>query len=155
MEHANTTKEQREAIADLVEINNDRIAGYEQAASFLEEGDEDLINLFNEMIAQSQQYVHELQPFLDEHEEGTTVRGKLYRAWMDVKATFSSDDRQTALSSCEFGEDAALKAYNSILEEDDNDLDADVRFLLQTQMRSIKDSHDRIRHLRESESEKQ
>ncbi|MEJ8844085.1 PA2169 family four-helix-bundle protein [Lacibacter sp. H375] len=152
MQHANTTKENREAIADLVEINNDRIAGYEKAAGFLEEEDEDLRTLFKDMAAQSQQFISELQPYLDEPDESTTVRGKLYRAWMDVKNTLSTDDRKSVLSSCEFGEDAALRAYSTVLEED-SELDADIRFMLQTQMRTIKDSHDRIKHLRDIESE--
>jgi uncharacterized protein (TIGR02284 family) len=152
MEHANITKESRESIADLVEINNDRIAGYEKAAGFLEEDDEDLRSLFKDMAAQSQQFVGELQHYLDEPEEDTTLRGKLYRAWMDVKNTLSSNDRESVLSSCEFGEDAALRAYHTVLEED-TEMDADLRFLLQTQMRTIKDSHDRIKHLRDSERE--
>lgn len=149
MENTETMKQNREALTDLVEINNDRIAGYEKAASYLEQEDGDLRNLFNDMAAQSRQYIGELQFYLDEADQGTTVRGKFYRAWMDVKNTLSSNDRQSALDSCEFGEDAALRAYGAALQEDD--LSADVRSLLEKQMRSIKDSHDRIKLLRDSE----
>jgi uncharacterized protein (TIGR02284 family) len=149
MEHTETMKQNREALTDLVEINNDRIAGYEKAAGFLEQEDGDLRNLFNDMAAQSRQFIGELQFYLDEPEQGTTVRGKFYRAWMDVKNTLSSNDRKSALESCEFGEDAALRAYGSALQEDD--LSPDVRTLLEKQMHTIKDSHDRIKLLRDTE----
>ncbi|HTH30982.1 MAG TPA: PA2169 family four-helix-bundle protein [Lacibacter sp.] len=142
-------KQNREALADLVEINNDRIEGYEKAGSYLEAEDEDLRSLFNDMAAQSRQFIGELQFYLEDADQGTTIRGKFYRAWMDVKNTLSSNDRKSALESCEFGEDAALRAYGSALQEDD--LSSDVRSLLEKQMRSIKDSHDRIRSLRDSE----
>ncbi len=149
MEHTETMKQNREALADLVEINNDRIEGYQKAAGYLEQEDSDLRNLFNDMAAQSRQFIGELQFYLDEADQGTTVRGKFYRAWMDVKNTLSSNDRKSALESCEFGEDAALRAYVSALQEDD--LSSDVRSLLEKQMSTIKDSHDRIRSLRDAE----
>ncbi|MEJ8843736.1 PA2169 family four-helix-bundle protein [Lacibacter sp. H375] len=150
MEQTETMKQNREALADLVEINNDRIEGYHKAEDFLEEDkDEDLRNLFKDMAAQSQQFKNELQQYLDEPEEGTTGRGKIYRAWMGVKATFSTNDRKAALESCEFGEDAALRAYSTALQ--DHELSADVRAVLEKQMRSLTDSHDKIRALRDVE----
>lgn len=153
MEQTETMKQNREAIADLVEINNDRIEGYHKAEDFLEEDkDEDLRNLFKDMAAQSQQFKNELQHYLDEPDQGTTARGKIYRAWMGVKATFSTNDRKAALESCEFGEDAALRAYSTALE--DHELSGDVRSVLEKQMRTLTDSHDKIRSLRDSERRK-
>jgi len=38
---------------------------------------------------------------------------------MDVKNTFTGDDRHSVLESCEGGEDAALKAYKDALDADD------------------------------------
>jgi len=101
------------------------------------------------MAAQSRQFVKELQPYLDEPEEGTTVKGKIYRTWMGVKATFTTNDRKAALESCEYGEDAALRAYSTALE--DYELSGDVRSLLEKQMRTLTDAHDKIRSLRDSE----
>lgn len=144
-----TMKHNHEAITDLVEINNDRIEGYQKAAGFLEGEDGDLRNIFNSHAAQSKQFVGELQSYLDEHEEGTTVRGKIYRAWMDVKNTLTSNDRQSALESCEFGEDAALRAYSAALMEDD--LSPDVRQVIEKQMHTIQEAHDKIKYLRDSE----
>ncbi len=45
---------------------------------------------------------------------GTTEMGKIYRAWMDVKAVFTGENRHTILSNCEAGEDATQKAYKKL-----------------------------------------
>lgn len=85
-----------ETLNDLVKINNDRVAGYDKAA--MQTADEDLRVLFTELSAQSRLYSNELTKFLriegDEPTEGTTFSGKIYRAWMDVKASFGGDDRK-------------------------------------------------------------
>ena len=80
--------------------------------------------------------------------EGTTTKGKIYRVWMDVKATFSGKDRKAILASCEFGEDAAQKAYDSALASD-ADLPVEIRQLIMDQKTSLKKSHDRIKRMRD------
>ena len=96
-----------EILNDLIEINNDRIEGYERASRETESDDADLRALFNNMASESRRYVNELTSLVsqtgEETAKGTTVRGKIYRAWMDVKATFSGHDRKAILASCEFG----------------------------------------------------
>jgi uncharacterized protein (TIGR02284 family) len=153
MEHTKTAKETATVLDDIIQINNDRIAGYEKAATHLKGTDADLRSIFSAMALQSRQFVNQLMQ-LGQHHTGddgeTTVRGKIYRAWMDVKATFSGNDRKAALESCEFGEDAALRAYTSALEE--KDLSPDLRAILATQKSFLKESHDKIRDLRNRES---
>ena len=61
----------------------------------------------------------EVQAFGGDMATGTTGSGKIYRAWMDVKAVFTGHDRHTVLENCEFGEDAALKAYHTSLKKED------------------------------------
>ena len=78
----------------------------------------------------------------------TTTAGKIYRAWMDVKATFGGDSRKGVLASCEFGEDAAQKAYKEALEEDD--LSPDVRRIIESQKAILRDAHDRIKMMRDT-----
>ncbi|RYX99004.1 PA2169 family four-helix-bundle protein, partial [bacterium] len=63
---------------------------------------------------------------------GNTGLGKIYQVWMDVKATFTGNDRQSALESCEYGEDAAQKAYRDALASD-AEIDADTRQLITSQ----------------------
>ena len=119
-----TTSTTKSVLNDLVLINNDRIAGYEKALEELKSDEHaenlDLSSLFQSMIDQSRQFRNELgtevQVLGEDMEEGTMVSGKLYRAWMDVKAMFTGNDRHTILSSCEGGEDAAQKAYQLLFD---------------------------------------
>ena len=138
---------------DLVEINNDRINGYEKAIKELDNSDADLRSLFSELIAQSQQCKSELSAEVraagEDVEQGTTASGKIYRAWMDVKAAFSGDTRKAVLESCEFGEDAAQKAYEMALKEDD--LHPHLRQLILDQKSRLKASHDKIKALRDAQ----
>lgn len=141
-----------EVLNDLIQINNDRIAGYERAMKELRPEDSDLKSLFARMIGESHQYkmalVTEVQALGEEAEEGTTNSGKIYRAWMDVKAVFTGHDRETVLSNCEFGEDAAQKAYKMALEED---ISANIRDLINDQKAALRQSHDEIKRLRDSQ----
>jgi uncharacterized protein (TIGR02284 family) len=68
---------------------------------------------------------------------------------MDVKATFTGHDRQAVLENCEFGEDAAQKAYKLALESD-AEIDADTRQLITSQQSSLKTSHDLIKKYRDA-----
>jgi uncharacterized protein (TIGR02284 family) len=72
--------------------------------------------------------------------------GKIYRAWMDVKAVFTGENRHTVLSNCEAGEDAAQNAYKKALETEK--LPAFLRELLNSQKSTLRESHDEIRDLR-------
>jgi len=148
------TINQTEVINDLLRINMDRVEGYRKAANETKDKDTDLRQLFNTMADQSQAIAGELRKNLDEKGEApvseTSIAGKLYRGWMDVKATFTGKDRKAILSSCEYGEDAAQKAYKTALEDRDA-LTPDLRDLLTDQQRRLKQSHDHIKHLRDQE----
>jgi len=141
-----------EVLNDLIQINNDRIAGYTRAAKEAESEDVDLIAIFNRMADESKQYLAELTQQVvklgGEPSTGTTASGKIYRAWMDVKATFTGNDRKAILASCEFGEDAAQKAYDAALSAD-AELSTDVRQLIANQKSSLKTSHDVIKKYRD------
>jgi uncharacterized protein (TIGR02284 family) len=144
------SKEVVEVLNDLVMINNDRIAGYERAIKELKQNDDDLKTLFDQMIVESQKIksdlAHEIQVLHGDVEKGSTEMGKIYRAWMDVKAVFTGESRHTVLSNCERGEDAAQDAYKKALETDR--LPAFLRELLTGQQSTLRESHDEIRDLR-------
>ncbi len=146
------SKEAVEVLNDLVKINNDRIEGYTKAADETKNEDATLEPVFNRMANQSRKNVAELTTHISElggeQEEGTTVPGKLYRAWMDVKATFTGNDRATILSSCEYGEDQAQKAYNEALSN--TEIDSETHELIAAQKLALKESHDAIKKLRDS-----
>ena len=151
-EATTTTKETIEVLNDLVAINNDRIAGYEKAIEETKDTDKDLKLLFTSMIDESRKIrlklADEVQALGGEYDRGTTASGKIYRAWMDVKAVFTGHDRHTVLANCEQGEDAAQAAYKEALNE--NNVPAYIHTMLSEQKQTLKASHDKIRSLRDA-----
>ncbi|MCD6065836.1 MAG: hypothetical protein K0S33_662 [Bacteroidetes bacterium] len=150
-----TIKEKNEKIIarlnELVEINNDRMQGYERAISETE--DADLIGLFTNMAAHSRAFKGDLSREIStlggEATEGTKNSGKLFRAWMDIKAALTGKDRKLILNSCEFGEDAALETYEKVLEDEDRVLTESQRKMIQTQKNELQQDHDRIKTIRD------
>lgn len=142
-----------EVLNDLIQINNDRIAGYERAIKELKDEDADLRDLFIVFIDQSRKLRNalgtEVTAMGADMDEGTTASGKIYRAWMDVKALFTGHDRQTVLNNCEFGEDAAQKAYKSALETEG--LPAYLTSLINQQKAELRQAHDEVKALRDQE----
>jgi uncharacterized protein (TIGR02284 family) len=148
---ANLNEKVVDMLNELVRINNDRIEGYMRAAK--ETDDSDLRLLFSDMAQQSQKYRDDLANLVSgmggEVADGTTISGKFYRVWMDVKALLSSNDRKTALENCEFGEDVALESYETALESG-VDYDNNVRSTLREHKEGIQRSHDKIRTMRDA-----
>ena len=138
-----------EILNDLVAMHNDRIIGYDIALKELDDSDEELKQLFLTDIKQSHDIKmnlgNEVQLEGDAIEEGTTVLGKIYRSWMDLKAALTWQDRKSVLASCEFGEDAMQRAYSEALEEE---LPEYLRLMLKEQKEELKVSHDEIKSLR-------
>jgi len=136
----------------LIEINNDRVEGYETAAK--ETNDISLQTLFAGLQTTSQDNLTELRAEVvrlgGTPEEGTRVTGKFFRAWMDVKAALTGNDRQGILNSCEFGEDKALETYEDVL-EDTADLSADHVAIIREQQTKLRADHDRVKALRDAE----
>jgi len=139
-----------ETLNDLIRINNDRVTGYSKAAT--QTDDQQLQSLFSQLSQQSRQFAAELRSLVSDNDNNvvdeTTTAGKIYRTWMDVKATFGGDDRKGILASCEFGEDAAQKAYKEALEDDD--LTPDVRATIEEQKATLRQAHDKIRMMRDT-----
>ena len=142
----------KEVLNDLVKINNDRIEGYNRAIKESEATDIDLKEIYKKMADQSQQYVAELSREIvklgGDPADGTTNSGKIYRAWMDVKAAFTGNDRHSILASNEYGEDVAQKAYKDALTTDEP-LPVEIRQMIANQQSSLKESHDMIKKYRD------
>ncbi|MBC7423149.1 MAG: PA2169 family four-helix-bundle protein [Ferruginibacter sp.] len=144
-------RETIETLNDLILINNDRIAGYERAMKELAPEDSDLKPLFENMIDESRQariaLGEEVQVLGGTMAEGTMATGKVYRAWMDIKAIFTGHDRHAVIANCEAGEDAAQKAYTGALEEEH--LPSFLREMIRDQQQALKYSHDEIKSFRD------
>lgn len=82
----------------------------------------ELQTLFAALIDESDQanlaLAEEVQAMGADVDKSTTASGKIYRAWMDVKAVFTGQNRKSVLENCHTGEHAALKAYTTALEDD-------------------------------------
>ena len=149
-----TNEKLTEVLNDLIRINNDRTTGYEKASNEVKSVDVDLYATFNKMANESRKYTAELtnevRRLWGEPATGTTNSGKIYRVWMDLKATFSGKDRQAVLEFRVFGEDAAQKAYKAALASD-AEMSAETRQLITEQQSSLKTSHDIIKKYRDAQ----
>ena len=140
-----------DALNNLVQINNDRIEGYERAAKETE--DTDLKSLFNQMASKSHMMKSQLSSEVIKRSgkptESTTTSGKAFRVWMDFKAALTGKNRKAILSSCEFGEDAAQDTYEDVL-KDGVELPGEISALISNQKSQLREDHDRVKKLRDS-----
>jgi uncharacterized protein (TIGR02284 family) len=135
---------------ELVKINNDRIQGYEKAIEDNE--DSQLDDLFRHYVIQSQNFRSQLADHIVRIDglavsdaTSTDVTSKLHRAWIDIKSAITGKDRDTVLSSVEFGEDAAVEAYQDAIEKDH--IPAYIKEDLQKQLSELKEAKDKIKGL--------
>lgn len=140
-----------DSLNELVRINNDRILGYKKAKE--DTKDASLDDLFTHMILQSQKFRSELADHIVRVDgSGVTdatssdFSSKVHRAWIDLKAAVSGDDRSAVLSSCEFGDRNAIEAYEEAI--DDDDLPAYVKDTLLSQLDGLRQAYAKIEALR-------
>jgi uncharacterized protein (TIGR02284 family) len=141
------------ALNELIEINYSRIDGYKKAAEDIDGGD--LKGLFQGMVNESEHFADQLsehvEKFGGDPATGSTFTGKIHQVWLDFKAAVSSNNRETILSSCEFGDQTAIKAYDTALALDKVQASPDFMSLLHAQRSSISESMKVIQSLRSSE----
>lgn len=138
------------ALNELIEINYSRIDGYKKAAEDLDGGD--LHGLFQGMVNESSGFVESLaqqvEKFGGEPIESSTFMGKIHQAWLSFKAAITSNNRETILSSCEFGDKAAIEVYEGALALEKVQASPELSNLLMAQKSSIDESLRIIESLR-------
>ena len=103
------TERTLELLNDLILINNDRIEGYEKALQELRENYEhrELEPVFLRFIDDSRRYKMELgteiQALGHDIAQGTSVSGKLHRAWIALKESFTGHDERNLMEEIEWG----------------------------------------------------
>ncbi|HVS97045.1 MAG TPA: PA2169 family four-helix-bundle protein [Puia sp.] len=146
-----TSRQTAGVLSDLIRINNDRIEGYEKALKDLKPEDNDLRLIFLKAIDQSRSIRlalgKEIQVLGEDVPTGTSGSGSIHRAWLELKATFTGHNRHSILASCEFGEDAAQKAYESALESEY--LPEYLSAIVLQEKQELKIVHDEIKALRD------
>lgn len=139
-----------EALNTLIEINNDRMEGYETASN--ETNDGYLKNLFFQLSQTSRKCKAELDSEVLKLGgipiAGTKMSDKFFRVWKDVIAALTGNDRMLILNSCEFGEDIAIGTYNNVLKNSSYCITSEQQDILNTHYLLIKADHDRVIILR-------
>lgn len=132
-------KDHKEVISDvnhLLEVCNERIEGYRNAAKNVK--DVELKSVFEKYAQQTKKFEEELLPFSDyssAEEAGTRVMGDTWRVWMDMKAALTDGGREAMVNACITGEENAIGNYEDELSED---LPSDLRSILERQLAEIK-----------------
>jgi uncharacterized protein (TIGR02284 family) len=135
----------------LIEINNDRIAGYETASNETEE--DDLKSVFSQFVKSSIKFKEELasevQKLGGAPTQQTKTEGKVFRAWMGVKTVLTAHHSRSILNSCEIGEDVAVDAYNNALSNHGEDLSAEQLTMIRSQYSTINAEYGQIKGRRD------
>lgn len=141
--------DQAATLEELLLFVNDRIEGYERAVA--ESQDAELRGYYKQLVSQSQQFATDLNTYLTreggEREQGTTLKGKLYRAFMEAQAAVTGHSEKSLLAFNLHGETWALKAYKEALA--DNTLSGPIRQAVERQYRLSQQTYDRLKKLEE------
>ena len=137
---------------NLVETCKDGQNGFRTAAEGVK--DTKLTTLFNTYSQQRGQFAAELQNEVrrlggEPGETGSTA-AVLHRGWINIKSAVTGEDEGAIISECERGEDSAVKAYEEALK---NNLQGDVKMLLERQFSQVKEAHDLVRSLEKSKAQ--
>ncbi len=136
-----------EVFNTLININNDRIQGYEIAGKETEE--QILKTLFAQFTATSQkckqELVTEVTKLGGKPEDAVLKSGKYFYVWVDGKAVIRLKDRQAILNSCEHGEDMVVNTYNNTLWNNKQDITSEHQILLNAQQALIKADHEKVK----------
>jgi len=142
-----------EDLNDLVKINNDRIMGYEKAIE--DNKDAQLDDLFRHYVVQSQKFRSQLAEHIVRIDgkgvtdaTSTDVTSKIHRAWIDIKSAITGKDRDTVLSSVEFGENIAVEAYKDAIEKDH--IPAYIKEDLTKQLGELNEAYEKMKALHKS-----
>jgi uncharacterized protein (TIGR02284 family) len=137
-----------DVLRELTEFINDRREGYERAAK--ESKNPDFQAYYRDLANQSQDWASDLNQITQQYggraETDTTVKGKFYRGWMDVKAALTGNDEKAIIDNNLYGEEWALKAYNDAL--DNNELPMDIRQLVERQRQSSQQTYNRLQQMK-------
>ncbi|MDX1363440.1 ferritin-like domain-containing protein [Arenibacter latericius] len=131
----------------LLEKTYDAEKGYKKAA---ENADHMLLKAFFERKSKernsfAKNLKSEIFSFGQKAESEGSMAGTAHRAWMDVKAFFSSDSPEAMLEEAIRGEKSAVDEYNDVLSE--TSLPPSTSTLLTKQMNQIQADLNRVRRL--------
>jgi len=135
-------------ISELAEFVKDGKLGYQKAA---EETDDVQIKSFcNQHSQERSVFLNELNGIITrlggDPEKSGTVKGSIYRQWMDVKATLTGKDEEAIINACLYGEEWAQKAYHDALEQEE--LPADIRQVVEKQHQAAHTAYEKLTQMK-------
>lgn len=106
------------SLKSLAELHVDRKEGYKKAHEELGDWDLDLKAVFESQIIQSEAQKKELDILLTQFGENDvksdeSFLAQMHQTWIEIKTAFVKKDREAILSSCEFGENVIIGAYET------------------------------------------
>jgi uncharacterized protein (TIGR02284 family) len=134
---------------DLIETLEDGQEGFRTAATDVTS--QSVKDLFAECSLQRVKYIAELQALVKsqgdaEPADSTSLKSKVHRGWMNLKAVLTSKDEHAILAECERGEDYAVAQFKKAAEAD---LPPEIKATVQAQYEGVKSAHDRVRDARD------
>lgn len=149
----NTAEKTIVALNDLIKINNDRIACYEQALGNERSLDADMKRIFKDVIAQTndnkQQLINKVRSLSRNPKDTVTISGVLHRAWTDLKVTLVGNTRTSIINFCLYNEEIARHTYEAALNVTPK-MSSDVYDLIANQHKDMKRTYELIKSYREA-----
>jgi len=147
----NNTQQSIEILSRLIEINNKRIVGYNNAQKEIKEST--IKCLFFRLAETSRLCKEELSSEVKKlggiPKEETPATSNLYKEWMDVKEAVATKNRRAIFNCCEFWEDVAERVYEHALYKYENVV-PEHKYLIKKQYSRIKADKDKIKNLRKA-----
>lgn len=146
------TEQNVSVLNDLLQITNDRIAGFEKVEGKIWEKYPDIKAEYDRMISQSKVMKNELINLIEEKNgnphDSATVAGALHRTWIDIKNSFTLGNiEESTLANVVFGEKAAIEAYQNAM--DSGDLCEKSSDIVGEQLHSLKQSYNQFKKIEE------
>ncbi len=145
---SNANEKAVSTLRELAEFIEDGNRGYQKAASETENVAHK--NFYLEIANQRANFLSEINRVIVDHdgkqEDSGTVKGALYRTYMDAKAALTGGDEDAVVNSSIYGEEWAQKAYRKALE--DESLTGEARQVVENQFQKILPVMDRLQSMK-------
>ena len=142
-----THKDTVNALQGILEKNYDAEKGYKKAMQDAE--NPALKNFLKQQAAMRSNFAtaidKELRDLDVEPKESGSITGSLHRAWIDIKSSVAGDDDEAVLEEVIRGEKASVDEYQNVMK--DTALAPKINSVLQSQMRDIQNTLDRVKTL--------
>jgi uncharacterized protein (TIGR02284 family) len=137
-----------DTLQELTEFINDRREGYERAAK--ESKNPEFQSYYRQLSNQSVNWSNELNAYIRSYggaaETDTTIKGKFYRQWMDIKSAFTGNDEEAILGNNIHGEEWAIKAYDDALNS--NNLPPEIRQVVDRQRQTSIETYNKLKQMK-------